>query len=141
MLMGGERVARSAANNMNALAKNVLLWIVIVLVMTAVFSRYMQPARPSALSANLKLNRADHAPQTCLTTSGGEVICPPPNGSIAADAAGRAVCGRGECSKDTDGRWLCSTESGGYVGRNGAGKVVCTGGCEPASGSLCEAGR
>src|SRR5580658_5502911 len=85
---------------MNDVTKNILIWIVIVIVMLAVFHRYMPTAPSTALSKDLKFNRVPRAPQTCLTTTAGSVICPPPNGSIGADAAGQAVCGRGECSKD-----------------------------------------
>lgn len=126
---------------MNNLGKNVLLWGVIVVVMLTVFHRYMPTAPSSALSKDLKLNRIVRAPQACLTTTTGSVICPPPDGSIGADATGQAVCGRGECSRDEGGQWMCSTKSGGYVARNGAGQIVCTGGCEMASAALCDAAK
>ena len=137
MLIGCTMVTKA----MNDLIKNILLWVVIVLVMLAVLNRYMPTAPPSTLSKDLKFNRVVRAPQMCLTTAGGLVICPPPDGSIGADATGQAVCGRGECSKDQRGQWMCSTKSGGYVARNGAGQIVCTGGCEMASATLCESAR
>lgn len=124
----------------NALVKTIVLWIVIVLVMLAIWSRYLPPGTPS-LSANLKINRVVRAPQACLTTSAGQVICPPPNGSIAADAAGQAACGRGECMEESAGHWMCSTEVGGHVARSPAGKAVCTGGCEQASAGICESAK
>jgi hypothetical protein len=123
---------------MNNLVKNIFLWIIIALVMLVIFSRYMPSAAPSSLSAQLKFNRVARAPQICLTTSAGQVVCPPPNGSIGADAAGQAVCGRGECLKDSAGRWMCSIEVGGHVGQGATGQAVCTGGCEQASAMLCE---
>ena len=126
---------------MNNLAKNILLWVVIVLIMLTIWSRYMPSGPPAGLSADLKFNRVARAPQTCLTTSAGQVICPPPNGSIAADAAGQVVCGRGECLKDSAGRWMCSIEVGGHVGQSANAQAVCTGGCEQASASLCEAAK
>jgi hypothetical protein len=135
------RNQRCWPETMNDVTRNILIWVVIALVMLAVFHRYMPTAPSSALSKDLKFNRVPRAPQTCLTTTAGLVICPPPNGSIGADATGQAVCGRGECSKDERGQWMCSTESGGYVAHNGAGQIVCTGGCEMASAALCESAR
>lgn len=78
------------------------------------------------------------ADQHCKTAIGGQVICPPPGGSIAANALGNAVCGHGECQRNAAGVWMCAVEPGGHVGRTASGQVVCTGGCEPAAARLCE---
>jgi hypothetical protein len=125
---------------MSNLIKNLVLWVIIVLVLLVIFSRYMPSGSP-AFSAHLNYNRASRAPQICMTTSAGQVICPPPSGSIAADAAGQAACGRGECLKDSAGRWMCSMEVGGHVGQGATGQAVCTGGCEQASAMLCESAK
>ncbi len=98
------------------------------------------------LVAVLTLNRiaiADDllADRHCKRSMLGQIVCPPPNGSIAIDAAGTAVCGQGECLKDATGTWMCSIEKGGHAGRNSMGQVVCTGGCEIASPSACEIAR
>jgi hypothetical protein len=112
---------------MNTLAKNILLWVVIVLGMWAVYSRH-----------NLR-SAVDKG--TCVIAAGGQMTCPPPSGSLALDAAGHAVCGRGECLQGSDGGWLCSAETGGHVGRKGNTGVACAGGCEAASASVCENAR
>jgi hypothetical protein len=112
---------------MNTLTKNMLLWVVIVLVMWEVFSRY---------NARLALARG-----TCVSAVDGQMTCPPSSGSLALDATGHAVCGRGECLQGPDGRWICSAEMGGHVGHKGNAGVACAGGCEAASASLCESPR
>ena len=74
----------------------------------------------------------------CVSDAIGNQICPPPNGSIARDAIGNAVCGRGGCMKDAIGNWRCSSTPGGHAGHDAIGNVRCTGGCEAASPSICE---
>jgi len=113
------------------LIKNLVLWIVIVLVMLAVFSRYMPTSKKTA---------AIEAGTECLR-GGEKVFCPPANGSIATVRSGQVVCGRGECLADGRGGLVCSAEPGGHAARDSSGSVVCTGGCEPASASVCETPR
>ena len=117
---------------MKDFTKNILLWIVIVVVMLAIWSRYSPSTKAAAAYA---------ARTNCLVTSSRAVICPPPSGSIALDASGRAVCGRGECLQSAKGEWLCSTETGGHAGRKGNTGIACTGGCEPAAADRCEVAR
>jgi hypothetical protein len=84
----------------------------------------------------------ERLPQThCLTSMVGQIICPPPNGSITSDARGVALCGYGECLQDARGQWICSREPGGHVGRTAVGQVACTGGCDAASPALCEVAK
>ena len=65
------------------LIKNLVLWIVIVLVMLAVFSRYMPTSKKTA---------AIEAGTECLR-GGEKVFCPPANGLTVAENASGAVQG------------------------------------------------
>jgi hypothetical protein len=113
----------------NTVLKNVLLWIVIVLVMLAVYSRYSSINKTAARGT---------ASASCVTSGTGALICPPPSGSIVLDATGNPVCGRGQCLRAPNGRWMCSTEAGGHAGFKGSAGIACTGGCEAAARELCE---
>lgn len=66
------------------------------------------------------------------------VICPPPNGGIAADTRFNLVCGIGWCAADTRGRIKCSRVPGGAAIVDQNGKILCVGGCMEASPSLCQ---
>ena len=81
---------------------------------------------------------ADELSNECKTNFVGRAVCPPTNGSIAKDALGNLVCGRGDCVMDALGNWKCSVQPGGHAGKDAIGLVRCTGGCESASSSYCE---
>lgn len=74
----------------------------------------------------------------CVKDATGQIICSPPGGGIQKDAMGQIVCGRGQCVRDAIGQIICSSQAGGYAGKDVMGQVVCTGGCEPASSSICQ---
>ena len=74
----------------------------------------------------------------CLETSLGTVVCPPPLGGIAKTSLGTIVCGKGQCVKTNLGSIQCSKQTGGYAYINKLGRVVCTGGCEDGSSSMCQ---
>jgi hypothetical protein len=112
----------------NAVFRNVLLWIVIALVMVAVYSRY------SSVNKGVR----GTASANCLMTREGAVMCPPPGGSIVLDETGNPVCGRGQCLRGSNDQWMCSTEVGGHAGFKGSAGIACTGGCEAAAHQLCE---
>ena len=74
----------------------------------------------------------------CVKDAIGQITCSPPGGGIQKDAMGQIVCGRGQCIRDAMGQTICSSQAGGYARKDVMGQVVCTGGCEPASSSICQ---
>lgn len=74
----------------------------------------------------------------CLKSTTGKIFCSPPNGGIMMSSTHKIVCGPGQCIMDSVAQIVCSSQSGGYVTRNLAGQVVCTGGCEAASQAKCQ---
>ena len=74
----------------------------------------------------------------CLKSTTGKIYCSPPNGGIMMSSTHQIVCGPGQCIMDSVAQIVCSSQPGGYVSRNLAGQVVCTGGCEDASQSKCQ---
>ena len=74
----------------------------------------------------------------CLKSTTGKTYCAPPNGGIMMNSTHQIVCGSGQCIMDSVTKIVCSSQPGGYVTRNLAGQVVCTGGCEDASQSKCQ---
>ena len=78
------------------------------------------------------------AHQGCVNNSLGKPVCAPPIGGIIKDKHGRPVCGRGQCLANDLGNIVCSPQIGGYSSTDAHGKVVCTGGCVPATASLCQ---
>ena len=78
------------------------------------------------------------AHQGCVNNSLGKPVCAPPMGGIIKDKHGRPVCGRGQCLANDMGNIVCSPQIGGYSSTDAHGKVVCTGGCVPATASLCQ---
>lgn len=74
----------------------------------------------------------------CLKSTTGKIYCSPPNGGIMMSSTHQIVCGPGQCIMDSVAKIVCSSQPGGYVSRNLAGQVVCTGGCEDAAQSKCQ---
>ena len=74
----------------------------------------------------------------CLKSTTGKIYCAPPNGGIMMSSTHKIVCGPGQCIMDSVAKIICSSQPGGYVTRNLAGQVVCTGGCEEAAQSKCQ---
>lgn len=74
----------------------------------------------------------------CLKSTTGKIFCAPPNGGIMMNSTHQIVCGSGQCIMDSVAKIVCSSQPGGYVTRNLAGQVVCTGGCEEAAQSKCQ---
>ncbi len=58
-------------------------------------------------------------------------------GTIVKDNVGNLVCGKGECRKDNAGNYKCSKVPGGGAEIDAVNDVLCLGGCEPASSSMC----
>ncbi len=91
----------------------------------------------------------------CMRTINAETVCPParsqciqerdnlgikcspPDGGIAADFYGKAVCGPGSCVRTVTSETFCSKVPGGAAALSIHGEAVCTGGCEPAKASAC----
>lgn len=78
------------------------------------------------------------AHQGCVNNSLGKPVCASPLGSIVKDKLGVPVCGRGQCLANSLGNIVCSPLAGGYSSKDARGRVLCTGGCVPASASLCQ---
>jgi len=78
------------------------------------------------------------AHQGCVNNSLGKPVCAPPIGGIVKDKHGQPVCGRGQCLANDLGNIVCSSQIGGYSSIDAHGRVLCTGGCVPASASLCQ---
>jgi len=76
----------------------------------------------------------------CLTIN-GQVYCSPPNGSIKLNQVGEILCGVGQCVTNSLGQMLCSSQPGGSAIIAALGNTLCTGGCVPASASLCQIPR
>ena len=74
----------------------------------------------------------------CLKSTTGKIYCSPPNGGIMMSSTHQIVSGPGQCIMDSVAQIVCSSQPGGYISRNLAGQVVCTGGCEAASQSKCQ---
>ncbi len=74
---------------------------------------------------------------SCLVNSEGMIACSPPFGGIVMNINGRMLCGPGQCKLNAFGQAFCSAEQGGAVTFGMDGKPVCTGGCVPASASVC----
>ena len=66
------------------------------------------------------------------------VVCPPPNGGIAADPDVKFVCGIGWCAVDVKGNIKCSKVPGGAAVTDQYGNALCVGGCMDAVPSLCQ---
>ena len=80
----------------------------------------------------------DEPKSGCINDVVGQLVCSPPGGSIAKDATGRPVCGLGQCLKSALSQYVCSSQPGGYAALDVVRRIVCTGGCQPASESLCQ---
>ena len=78
------------------------------------------------------------AEERCMNNRLGEPVCSPQCGSIGTNTLGEIVCGQGACITNKFGDLICSKQQGGTATRNFFGDVVCTGGCEPASATLCQ---
>ncbi|MFV9616553.1 MAG: hypothetical protein ACNYZG_11395 [Gammaproteobacteria bacterium] len=78
------------------------------------------------------------AHQGCVNNSLGKPVCAPPTGGISLDKHGQPVCGRGQCLANNLRDIVCSSQVGGFSSKDARGRVVCTGGCVPASASLCQ---
>jgi hypothetical protein len=65
------------------------------------------------------------------------VVCPPPNGGIAADTEQNFVCGVGWCTVDVAEKVKCSQVPGGAAIVDQYGNALCVGGCMDAIPSLC----
>lgn len=74
---------------------------------------------------------------SCLKDDLGVVYCAPPGGTAKRTLDG-IVCGIGQCRTNDLGEVICSKRPQGGVMVDDLGKVVCVGGCVPASKSLCE---
>jgi hypothetical protein len=51
---------------------------------------------------------------------------------------GDVLCGHGQCISSV-GQIFCSRQPGGYAFKDAMGHITCTGGCEYASASYCQA--
>jgi len=76
-----------------------------------------------------------------LPRSQGELICPPPFGSLLVDINGGINCGPGFCARDSYGKVKCSSVPGGAVDMDANGNVLCVGGCVDGSTSYCVSPR
>lgn len=73
----------------------------------------------------------------CVATYIGQIICPPPGGTVIMDSTGRVICGAGQC-RMSNYQWVCSSRSGGAATMNALGQILCYGGCVAASEANCQ---
>ena len=74
----------------------------------------------------------------CKSNQYGKAFCAKEGGGAVNSTYGSVLCGVGYCIQDEYNHALCSKVQGGEADLDSNGKVVCTGGCEAASKSLCE---
>src|SRR5262249_1142620 len=77
----------------------------------------------------------------CAADQYGKILCAREGGGAMRNRDGEVKCGLGYCAMDDLGEVKCSTQRGGDAMLDSNGKVKCLGECQPASASLCEAGR
>jgi hypothetical protein len=83
--------------------------------------------------------------QICSTRAGQCMLdryraawCAPENGMAMKDRYDEVVCGAGVCVTDArSGEIFCASQSGGATSTDPAGKILCEGGCVPASKATC----
>jgi hypothetical protein len=78
----------------------------------------------------------------CAEDEQGNVVCSKYGGGDAfADRASKqVVCGKGHCQVDYFRKSMisCAKTEDGVAAYDRQGKVVCSGGCEPATAGMCE---
>jgi len=78
----------------------------------------------------------------CAEDEQGNIVCSKHGGGDAfADPASKQVlCGKGHCQVDYFKKSIiaCAKSEDGVAAYNRQGKVVCSGGCEPATADMCE---
>jgi len=74
----------------------------------------------------------------CAKDQYSKVFCADAGGGAVKNRNGIVQCGVGYCKEDYLGYVWCSKEPGGGAERDSHGKVVCFGGCDPASSELCK---
>ena len=77
------------------------------------------------------------APPGCYKDLSGTISCPPMGGEVHVNLSGQAVCGKGRCFRDINGKVTCSSQPAGQIQVDVSGKIMCAGGCEEASPSYC----
>lgn len=74
----------------------------------------------------------------CARDQYGKIFCAEAEGGAIINRQGNVECGIGYCKQDWNGYNWCSKEPGGGAERDSYGKIVCSGGCDPASSELCK---
>ena len=77
-------------------------------------------------------------PPGCFKDLSGTISCPPLGGEVYVTLAGQAVCGKGRCFRDINGKITCSSQPAGQIQVDVSGKIMCAGGCEEASAAYCQ---
>ncbi len=78
------------------------------------------------------------AHSSCLTTQEIDgFVCPPPGGDLVRDMYNRAICGKGQCVIDSNGKVKCSSLFGGGAVIDSRGEALCVGGCEEGRAAFC----
>lgn len=74
----------------------------------------------------------------CLLSENGQVYCSStPQGGIAKNAVGLALCGPGDCVTNDLGQVLCSKTAGGGAAIDELGRARCLDGCIQGSADSC----
>jgi hypothetical protein len=66
----------------------------------------------------------------------GQIFCAHPGG-VAIKTLSGVVCGKGACTKDAIGKFVCSNTSSGGVSISITRQVYCIGECEPPKAEYC----
>ena len=78
----------------------------------------------------------------CVEDDQGNIICSKHSGGDAFEdrTNKRVVCGKGHCQVDyyKNAMISCAKTEDGVAAYDRQGKVVCSGGCEPAAPEMCE---
>ena len=78
----------------------------------------------------------------CAEDDQGNIVCSKYSGGDAFEdrTNKRVVCGKGHCQVDYYKNAIvsCAKSEDGVAAYDGQGKVVCSGGCEPAAPEMCE---
>jgi len=78
----------------------------------------------------------------CAEDEQGDILCSKYSGGDAFEdrTNKRVVCGKGHCQVDyhRNATLSCAKTEDGVAAYDRQGKVVCSGGCEPAAPEMCE---
>jgi hypothetical protein len=80
---------------------------------------------------------SEPAPGSCASTVMGQTFCAhSPQGVAVTTTMGEVVCARGDCARQSNGRWYCARRAGGQAQITPTGPA-CDGGCYAPSAQQC----